>query len=586
MGKIVICSNKRDSEYLIKNFEAFGFRKACSINEDYGVVCAFKKQRVETNNYASIGDDYAIGVGTFIYDRKTDSEALLNILQDLKYMHIQEIRERILGSFAIFIKNKNGTIVFVDKNNTYNLYYSLNNGELVLTNTYYHVARVIGAEVDKPKMIERIFKFSNLGNETPFVGVKKLMGNQCLSFDTAWRIKQMPGEKITEPENIWPKVSADFSGIDEMFRKPASFMTGGQDSRLCLAIMMNQHMKPKLCYGIGDSIDTWTKPDDENIVKEIAKEFELDFVEMNWKQASLSYEEIIDYTKKYGEQVLLYGGNKNIFEYFETVEEIDFIGFGYFGEIYRNVESIENYNKREFTLAEYIEDVYLDNKLKKSYSNYKDLFRSILERMISICEEKSIDYEHMTKCDHQKIDTEYRKSADTVMNNFANMFVYSAPFLAEKVYTDSSELMEYSKKNNSKYILEGIKYLQPRLMDISFFSHSKKKKYDEKTGELEDQQKNIELLNVKIKQLVKNKKLLSLMRSIYKKLSNDQKGSIELRHEKARKEVLLSELKSLSPCLPLDHKQIAQDYDSPIINSILMYENMIDEINRAKEKDK
>ena len=104
MGKIVICSNKRDSEYLIKNFEAFGFRKACSINEDYGVVCAFKKQRVETNNYASIGDDYAIGVGTFIYDRKTDSEALLNILQDLKYMHIQEIRERILGSFAIFIK--------------------------------------------------------------------------------------------------------------------------------------------------------------------------------------------------------------------------------------------------------------------------------------------------------------------------------------------------------------------------------------------------------------------------------------------------------------------------------------------------
>lgn len=64
------------------------------------------------------------------------------------------------------------------------------------------------------------------------------------------------------------------------------------------------------------------------------------------------------------------------------------------------------------------------------------------------------------------------------MNNFVNIFFYSFPFLANKEYKDASETIDYSEKRNAKLILEGFKMFPPKLLDITSFSHVKKKKYN------------------------------------------------------------------------------------------------------------
>ena len=49
------------------------------------------------------------------------------------------------------------------------------------------------------------------------------------------------------------------------FDKTGIFMTGGQDSRLNLAILLGIGVKPKLYYGVGNSANTFTKKEDEKI---------------------------------------------------------------------------------------------------------------------------------------------------------------------------------------------------------------------------------------------------------------------------------------------------------------------------------
>lgn len=577
MGKILIGSREKDVKQLNILFSEMGFKSSCSFNAGFGSIYAYQKLRINTINHKIFGDDHIIGVGTFIYNGKIDKEALTDIFNDFNGNNLHIIKKNIIGSFAIFICKYDNGYLFVDDGNTYNLYYVMENGEVLATNTYYHLAKITNAEIDEVRFVERTFKFSNLGNATPFKGIKRLLGNECLYFSNGKWEKDIfsMNRDIIEDRGLWETVEQNYKSLGNLFPISGTFLTGGQDSRLALAIMLQANMTPICYYGVGNSAITWTKSEDCEIVKLLAEQSSLEFRQMNWSESNTSLHEKLFYLNKYGELMAIYGCNKNIIDEFEKKIHVSFLSLGYFGEIYRNVETITNYSKDTFSLKEYLNDIYLPSALKQSYRGYDKLCAILYDELSAICHQKNLDSMKLTKKDHQCFDTEYRKSADIVMNNFANTFFYSFPFLSMPLYTNTSESMEYLQKNDSKLILDGLAYMAPQLLEIPFFSHVKKKNYDPQKHMLIDNMSFLEKIKEYMRPHLKNKAILSLLRKGYRVLQNDQKGLRELNESYNLKHEIHAQIKNAALVSDFNLEKLIDNHDIDVLDSICLMDIMV-----------
>lgn len=574
MGKLLIGSNLNDVNYLNKIFTQCGFKASGNYKNSSIYIYVYKKLRINTNNFVEFDDGFIIGTGTYIYNNKIDKEALSDIYIDFKKHGLVNIRNKIIGSFAILINMGEEIYLFVDNNNTYDLYYYLANEEVLITNTYWHIFKVKHTDIDEVRMIERTFLNSNLGSATPYKEIKKLLGNEYIYGNkNNWVLKNFNCESTKTTyclDNLWLQIKKDYAFLDSLYKRSGICMTGGQDSRINLAILLSEGMKPICYYGEGNSIMTWTKEEDLKIVRSIAEKEKLEVKLMNWHDINLSSFKLKELLYKYGELVTIYGCNFNFINEFECNIDVDFLSFGYFGEVFRNVETIENYPNEEYTLKEFIDNMYIRKDLKLFYRKYDVLRETIYKEMLEICKKKNIDPMLLKKADFQKINTEYRKSADIVLNNFANIFFYSFPFLANKKYTDASETIDYSEKSNAKLILEGFKMLSPELLDINFFSHVKKKKYNKGKNELVDNKFMFENLKEKLKNKTNNEKLLNILRKAYRIILKDKKGYIELDNNFTEKKKMYDLLKKSGINDILDLDKMVNNCDLRVLKNIYM----------------
>ena len=584
MGKLLIGSNLTETKELDRLFQDNGFNESCSRYGECGSVYAYKKLRIDTQNYAISGNDFIVGTGTFIYKNQIDKRALSKILEDFRPEILYSIKSEIIGSFAIFIYKDNNGYFFVDDNHTYNIYYHLEKGKVLLTNTYYHLAKTKREVVtpDELRIIERGFKFSNLWGNTPFSNIRKLMGHEyLLCTNSVWRVCSLKNAKSKTRGNLWKIVSNDYKSINTLFPKSAVFMTGGQDSRLSLAIMLHEGCKPKLCYGSGDSIMTWTKLQDRAIVEQISATFNLEFYNMNWNDSEISLNEEKEYLAKYGELFKIYGCNKNIIKEFEAQLDIDFVSFGYFGECYRTVEGIEYYNRNTFSVQEYLKYIYLDRNLEICYTRFNEFVDMLKEDLFTICNMNGVNIYSLNKDIYQLFELEYRKSADVEMNNFSNLFFYSFPYLGGKKYTDLSMQMDWIDKKDSKVILDGIRFLSPKLLEIPFFSHLKEKTYDPERGILLDKNRGISRGKDKLRKYLKNEKILLLLRKLYHSLTRDEKGIIELNDSYIQKKQLAGILDGCDITKNMNTEKLIELFDLKILIGLIQLDFLVKEVFKS-----
>ena len=80
MGKLLFCSEGSDFEKI--NSLVTGFSVSSSGKGEFGQYSTYQKLRLPTKNRYQSGNDFAIGVGTFIYNGKKDADALKDILQN------------------------------------------------------------------------------------------------------------------------------------------------------------------------------------------------------------------------------------------------------------------------------------------------------------------------------------------------------------------------------------------------------------------------------------------------------------------------------------------------------------------------
>ena len=572
MGKIVVCSEKNKFDSLCSEFDSF-FDRSKPVDAAGIHVKAYEKLRLKTPNVHTAGDECVVGVGTYIYKNKIGKEALEQIYCDVKAGAFD--RDLVLGSFCLLICNNRSIQIMIDRGSTYNIYYHLSKNELILTNTFHHIAKLLDrtdCEVDIDNLTAQIFQSSIIGNETVFKGIRRLAGNQLLTYkDDRWELTPDPAGKSSGTAGIWDRAYEKYGSVGKHFPRSAIFMTGGEDSRINLAIMKKLGLSPSLLYGIGNSANTFTKQEDREIVEQIGKLESLPVVYMDWRDSDA--EGKADYIRKYGELFTLYRFNKNIFEEFEKKIETDFICFGYFGEIYRNIEKIEQYPKDYFSLEEFVDSLYINSSLKKFYPAFDRFRKKLIDQFMQVCVDRQLDPERLSKGDFQKLNTVYRYRADTVMNNFANQFFYTFPFLSDFELIEMVETTDFSRKNGSRVILEGIDRYAPELLEVPFFSHIKKKQFKKDTFELIDTSISATYKD-KIRDLVHNETLLKLLRKIYYLSKKDKKGLEELERSYAEKKILREKLHELKVSF-WDIEEMLKATDARIVCNLVLYVEMI-----------
>ena len=575
MGKILMCTDLCHLEKIKENI--IGFSESGEISGSFGHIVTFSKIRFQTENIVSNEKNFAAGTGTFLYNGKTGKEALCALLQD--FDGNLSIRAGIVGSYCIILGYAEKVYVFVDEASLYNIYYNLspNRENIILTNTYYHVAKGMNdISVDEDKLLGTWF-IKLIDNSTPIQNVKKLMGYECLIFDAGkWCVEEIPTIVADDELSVPQKAQQLYQHLASAFQSSGVFMTGGQDSRISLALMLAVGMKPTLYYGIGNSSNTSTKTEDFNIVHAVSKQFDLPIQIMNWKDSDQTDEQ--DFINKYGEMFSLYGMNKNIFREFETEISSEFVALGYFGEVYRTIESIEAYTKPVFTLDEFLDDLYLgDCKRVFEESGYQRFKTIIKEQFLEVCRRRELDPMHLTKDQFQILNTVYRQRWDTVMNNFVNQYVYSIPLFGNIQLTRKTEAISYDARLNSKHLMECIYALQPELLEIPFFSHIKVKRYNPATHELTNKEYVSNVKDV-IRGMIRSERMMKFARNVYYTLRGDKKGRQEIAEQYHQKEALKKEYLKTVDLKCVETERLFRFSDVREINSVLLLHRMLNQL--------
>lgn len=572
MGKLLLCSELCRSQKVKDTI--IGFAESGKQDGTFGHLTTFSKIRFQTQNIYSDEKGFAAGTGTFLYNGKMGTEALSQLLCD--FTGDVSIRSQIVGSYCLVLGVEDKVYVFVDEASTYSIYYNLSddNRKIILTNTYYHVAKGMDTVSVVEEHLIATWFHKIIDRSTPIQNVYKLMGHECLVFDNGtWMRNEVAIAVDNDNLDVPSKALRLYRDMDKNFSSSGVFMTGGQDSRISLALMLALGMQPTLYYGIGNSSNTSTKTEDYNIVKGISEKFNLPMQLMNWNESDENDQE--QYINKYGELFSLYRMNKNIFCEFETHISAKFVALGYFGEVYRTIEPIEAYSKNVFTLDEFLDDIFLcDCKAVFTDGEYQKFKAMIKRQFLDVCRRRNLDEACITKDQFQILNTVYRQRWDTLMNNFANQFMYSIPLFGNIQLTRVTEAISYDKRLNSKHLMECIGALKPELLEVPFFSHIKVKKYNPVTHELTNKEYVSDIKDV-IRGLIRSERMMKFARSIYYTLRGDKKGRQEIAQQYADKALLLEEYRNTVHFSQINTENVFRANDARSIKEMLLLQRML-----------
>lgn len=582
MSKLIIETNQEEFSKLIDIIPAC-FRNTFRSSDKFGSIATFGKLKVPTTNVHSGNSGFAVGIGTYVYEGKIDSDALRCIYEAFSG-DVRALQKVLIGSYAIAIWKNNKLVVFVDSNGTQDLYYTLDKYNVSICSSLFHLGKVHRPiSLNSEAMVQQLFQSCIVGDATILDGISRLDGNHAISWhEGIWSMDFLPplDMSIERDRSLSSAAACKFSSIRDTFVTPAVAMTGGQDSRLALSLLLGAGIRPRLIYWRGNSISTNTKEQDYECTCQLASKYDLD-VEV-WDACDSSKEHYAKALGVFGEYAHLYGYNENlIHSFFNT--SVDFITFGYFGEMFRNTEDIQAYNKESFTVAELFDDLYLRGSYKDIYPEFTAYRAHILDSMTAICENLGIDSSNLTKSDFQHLNTEmYRKRADIHMTNYANQFMYSFLVLGDRMMTDSMNLMGFDDRAGSKPMIEAIHNLTPELLEVPFFSHIRKMKYDAQSHALTEENQ----VKTRIKQYLQKEKKSAwyypFARRIYHLLNHDKKSLTELNQDSPAREKYLALLESADVLQPIDRKRLNQlELDSNILLNYHHFEIMWQEMNRG-----
>lgn len=461
---------------------------------------AFHKLNMENVNFIEVGDEGFISlVGTWVYNESIGEKALINIYNIFNGEEdIATIRDTILGNCAFIIRKNNKVYIFGDNYSLYSIYYYIKDGAFVISNNLMDIANIVDVEPEWNNLFEQLCFESIYCGGTFFKNVFRLTDDKYLVFDTnigkwsihyiknTWAVQESDSLSYNEiVEKVAMTLSEDAAVFAKVFGTPGLSSTGGLDNRMNLAALLSVGIKPDLYYGVGNSSVTNTYNEDAEVNKLYAEKFGLKFQLNSWatpKPINRDWELLLG---KYGFDYSLYSGSADIFGSYENIKNKSIL-FGYYGEIYRNLDFVNNLTKDEFTIDEYI-----DNYLYKLFDPKEiiipdeEAFRNhVKQKLISICEKWGIDPSHISKEKEVYLSMERRAEGDTLLINWVNYHHYCCLFMAQKHSLKYVIRVSTKRKEHSSFMIDLLNKLYAPVLEVPVFTHQHYMVYDKGTNSL------------------------------------------------------------------------------------------------------
>ena len=375
------------------------------------------------------------------------------------------------------------------------LYYYANreSGEWMIGTSLYEMAKVapFTCHVDDFNLIEECYAHSVYGDETIFQEFFKVTGEKLCKVD----LKEGLFEVLdaSKPQFIVDNRTADEIAMDiaKEFTKygeslktfsgnggVALCMTGGIDARLTLVALLHTGIKPTLYYGVGNSALTNTKAGDLEVDKMLASKFGLQIYLMNYKndqKIGANWDSLVE---KYGFLDHFSTVTPNLKKEFEAIKEPLQI-WNFFGEMFRNVDYIEDNNKAVISIDEILKNHYVsEGCLKPMIGEKYELYRQHIYTKIQSSLNPYLDGAGDLPVEFFVVYDYYRRiNCDTHKMNMCNQFRYSLAPLGDWRFLKYMT-MTVNERKNARLMLKTMDILYPKVLEIPFFSHQHWREYD------------------------------------------------------------------------------------------------------------
>lgn len=447
-------------------------------------ISVFRKLNICNENFYTQGDEFVISSGTLIYKNQFGKIALQCMLEDYyKKGSITELRKYSYGSYTVAIKYNGSYVVFSDETHTHSFYYYIEGKDYLLCDSFCYVLMCIGNQLNEKALLERGVRRCIMSNNTPINNVFKLRAQEAFFIDSTngrFYVKEVKlndyHQKYNSREDavlyilqLIKKISAVRS---IWINRPLHFLTGGIDSRLEFGIYNMNKDIINIGYWIGNDAITNGTEDDVLISSTIAENFGCKFIKYHVDQTiEEAIESInIDKIRKYGEFSSIYCGNTKWFSIFENLLSVDSLGFGYLGETLRPLGELDHFYHLSYSLDDYVKNIYCRTGLEKYAFNCDGFYEFVKHEHKSIINEYDLS-------DILDIDTAFRLfqfsrfDADCILNNFANLFLYSFPIFGQKEIADAINSIPYEWMRDEFIPVALMKEVCPKLLDVNFYSH-------------------------------------------------------------------------------------------------------------------
>lgn len=488
MAKLILTNVDGRKCDLLTPWHKQGF--VASVNENvqsFTVAACSKKRRINKIVFR-INNAFIVAVGSIIYKDNSSEQALKMILEDFLCTNdLGAIRRSIIGNYVILIRSVNKFIIFNDSSNLTPLYYYCKFDSIYVCSDLFDLAQTIvktnALSVNEANLLQRVFVNGVLGTSTIFNEIKKLLGHEYIDIDIdteSFNIMELPVRAIGlsshsldfNVRTYFNALKSHVSSVVKQYRRVGIFMTGGLDSRVVLSAFLNAGIKPILLHGVGNSAITNTNTEDLIIVKSLAEKYNLELLVMDWSSPNPIDKHWEEMSETYGFHSDIYSGTLNIIHEIERLINIDFIEFGYMGEVLRNGSWMDEVGVDLFSCSD-LARIYLDKYNSDIFRDRKTILKGVEDYFESVCVLNGINPRAIHRDQNQIFDNEYRKLADTHLLNFINLYTNSISLMGNSNLLAIAASIPYNQKTNGLFQLEIIKMFQESLLSIPILSHGK-----------------------------------------------------------------------------------------------------------------
>lgn len=492
MAKFFLTNNKTFYQLYKKIICNTNFNLSFDYSDELLFAVACHKIGMKNLNYSKNKSDFSLGIGTCIYKESLDYSLLLNDYNG----NIAKIRNATIGQYGVVIKKGKQITIYGDACGCYDIFYyqdaSPNEKSWIVSNSLYDMAEVLKGKItlNEFSVIERTVNRALMGGATFFDEIYRLRGDEYIEMDinAKLQINSIQTSFLVSDEKDYNKIVVKVANVlrenarisAKIFGVPTICATGGLDSRLVIAAYLSAGIKPCLFYGVGNNMITSPRKEDEECIKKLSKSLGLKLIEGDFSVSEPLDKDWNTYIKDNGfTAAFMWGAQSKVIQ--SLCSGTDLLLFGWGGELLRNIDGwTEKNHKKRITLDELNERWYSFKAsiplVQKKIPQYKEIIK---EHLITECRYLGINPDDMSIEDSFLIELAYRGIADTQIPSFLNQYKYT--YLSIFEYSLLQCRTSVCCKNSTRFMLEVIYTLYPKIFSIPIFSHCQWRSFDKET---------------------------------------------------------------------------------------------------------